>query len=240
MNLVYSECSGPGGLKLAEFVAEKMKIESGKKLLDVGCNRGLQTCFLAKEYRIFAVGIDPWDDGEDSKPFVDHLMKNADRFEVEDKVIGIKVGVPDTLLPCSCFDYVYSTTALEMIRGMNGTDKYIECLKEINRVLKPGGIFGLGEPMHLKAEIPDEIRAFVTTGDLSFEKCFATSDETKNAVELAGFKVIEYGYADDAREWWEEYAIHDPGCNSDGWEEKKAIEDDKGRWISFGYVVAQK
>ena len=56
---IYAQCSGPGGLQLAEFMAEKMGIAPGKKLLDVGCNRGWQTCFLAKEYGVFAVGIDP-------------------------------------------------------------------------------------------------------------------------------------------------------------------------------------
>ena len=238
--MIYAECSGPGGLKLAEFMAEKMGIQSGRKLLDVGFNRGLQTCFLAKEYDILVIGIDPWNDRKDSRPHVDHLMKNADRFEVGDKVIGIKAGVPDTLLPCNCFDYVYSTTTLEMIRVLNGIEKYVECLREIYHVLKPGGIFGLGEPMHLNVEIPEEIRAFVTTGDLPFEKCFATSAETKNAVELAGFKVIEYGYANDARTWWEEYAMYDPGCKAEDGEEKRAIEDDKGRWISFGYEIAEK
>ena len=68
---IYAQCSGPGGLQLAEFMAEKMGIKSGGKLLDVGCNRGFQTCFLAKEYGVFAVGIDPWDEREQGNPMVD-------------------------------------------------------------------------------------------------------------------------------------------------------------------------
>ena len=34
LKLIYSQCSGPGGLKLAEFMAEKMGIASGSFLLD--------------------------------------------------------------------------------------------------------------------------------------------------------------------------------------------------------------
>lgn len=52
---IYEQCSGPGGLQLAEFMAEKMRLSEGKKLLDVGANWGYQTCFLAKEYGIFAL-----------------------------------------------------------------------------------------------------------------------------------------------------------------------------------------
>lgn len=35
---IYAQCSGPGGLQLAEFLAEKMGIVAHKKLLDVGSN----------------------------------------------------------------------------------------------------------------------------------------------------------------------------------------------------------
>ena len=39
LNTIYEQCSGPGGLQLAEFMAEKMKLTAGKKLLDIGTNR---------------------------------------------------------------------------------------------------------------------------------------------------------------------------------------------------------
>ena len=60
LDAIYAQCNGPGGLKLAEFMAKKMGLQSNKRLLDVGTNRGYQSCFLAKEYGVFVVGIDPW------------------------------------------------------------------------------------------------------------------------------------------------------------------------------------
>jgi len=62
LNKVYQEVSGPGGLKLTEFIADKMDIKPENILLDIGTNRGYQTCFLAKEYGPLIVGIDPWGD----------------------------------------------------------------------------------------------------------------------------------------------------------------------------------
>ena len=32
LNLVYAQCDGPDGVKLAEYVAEKMGLQSGKRI----------------------------------------------------------------------------------------------------------------------------------------------------------------------------------------------------------------
>jgi hypothetical protein len=55
LGLIYSECSGPGGLQLTEFLAEKMRLRSGARLLDIGIERGYQTCFLAREFDLLVI-----------------------------------------------------------------------------------------------------------------------------------------------------------------------------------------
>ena len=237
---IYEQCSGPGGLQLAEFMAEKMGILSGKKLLDVGCNRGWQTCFLAKEYGVFVVGIDPWDDRMDGKSMVGHLRKNSVLWGVEDSVLGIKTGVPDTNFAPESFDYVYSTTALEMIRVSQGIEGYIEALKEIYRVLKPGGVFGVGEPMHLGVPVPEDLEPYVSQDEYSWKECFRSLDETREQIESAGFEILESAYAPDAWEWWMAFAKHDLFCKEDPGDDPMTLEVDGGRWTSFGYVIAKK
>lgn len=174
---IYEQCSGPGGLKLAEFMAEKMSIQSGKKLIDIGFNRGYQTCFLAKEYNVDIVAIDPLDDMETGLPNNDYLMKNAAEFGVSEKILGVKSGVPESLMPSNYFDYAYSTTTLEMVRGYAGMEMYISSLKEIHRILKKGGVLGLGEPMHFDTPVPKDLAGYVKKN--MWEKCFATIEETK-------------------------------------------------------------
>lgn len=232
---VYRNCSGPGGLKLAEFLADKMGVKQGDKLLDVGTNSGYQTCFLAKEYSTFIVGIDPWGDS------VKELMDNARKWKIEANVLGIKAGIPDTDFADSCFDKVYATTTLEMLRGMNGAKGYKEAVEEIYRVLKPGGIFGLGEPMHNDVEIPEEIYPYVTKGDMPapWTECFATLEETIEVLKSVGFEIIEADRAPDAQLWWEEYGKYDPYASEPG-EDGEVIEKDKGRWVTFGYIIAKK
>ena len=84
----YDECSGPGALKLAEFIADKLAIDSGDLVLDIGAHKAYQTCFLAKEYGVFVVGIDPG--------LGDNLSRQARSWAVQDRVLGSAVGVPDT------------------------------------------------------------------------------------------------------------------------------------------------
>lgn len=239
---IYAQCSGPGGLKLAEFIAEKLGLKAGTRLLDIGTNYGCQTCFLAKEYGVFAVGIDPWID-----PFKDagilsaeRLIQNAQSWGVDDRVLAVKVGVPDTRFASNSFDAAYSTTTLEMIRGMSGEAEYRECLSEIHRVLRPGGLFGYGDPMHLDVAIPPELVPLVTRGELPWADCFATIPETVEAFEAADFEVIEADYAPDAELWWEEYCQFHPGCRADPDGDPQTIRVDGGRWLSFGYVIARK
>jgi cyclopropane fatty-acyl-phospholipid synthase-like methyltransferase len=242
LETVYSECSGPGGLKLAEFIASKLDLTPDARLLDIGTNRGFQTCFLAKEYGVSVVGIDPWIDPFDPErlPMVEHVWRNARAWGVEDHVLPVGVGVPKTRFADGSFDAAYSTTALEMIRGLDGEEKYRECLAEVLRVLRPGALFGMGEPMHLDVELPQDLAPLVTKGRAAWADCFATIGETVDAFESVGFDVLESGYAADARAWWDEFSRYSPWCRAHPEEDPRRLEVDDGRWVSVGYVIARR
>ena len=244
LDLIYSECSGPGGLQLTEFMAEKMHLRPGARLLDIGIERGYQTCFLAKEYDVLAIGIDPDDDRSDGVPHIEHLQRNASAWGVEDSVIGLKAGVPDTGFARNTFDFVHSTTTLEMVRGLFGVGYYQKCLAEIYRILRPGGIFGLGEPMHQDIPLPADLSPIYTkgggVGPQGWADCFATVAETVRLCRDAGFEVLEADHTPDAWNWWQEFVDHDPHCKADPDGEAKIICQDGGRWLSYGYVIARK
>ena len=157
-----------------------------------------------------------------------------------DRVLGVQVGVPDLKFADESFDAAYSTTALEMIRGFEGEERYRECLSEILRVLRPGALFGMGEPMHLDAPLPADLDPLVSRGTHPFKKFLATADETATAFRTAGFEVDEVDYAPDAQAWWDEFRQYDPGCRRNPEDDPRMLETDGGRWISFGYVIAKK
>jgi cyclopropane fatty-acyl-phospholipid synthase-like methyltransferase len=244
LSTVYAECSGPGGLQLSEFMAEKMGLYAGARLLDIGIERGYQTCFLAKAYGVQVVALDPDDDRDDGLPHIEHLMRNARAWGVESQVLGLKLGVPDTRFAADTFDFVHSTTTLEMVRGLFGANFYQKCLAEIYRILRPGGIFGLGEPMHRDVPIPADLAPIYTkgggVGPEGWAACFATADETAAVCREVGFEVLEAGNAPDAWHWWDEFTRYDPYCQADPEGEPKIIQQDGGRWLTYGYVIAQK
>ena len=208
LDMIYSQCSGPGGLKLAEFMAGKLGLTPGKRLLDVGCNRGIQSCFLAKEFGVSVVAIDPWEDRMLGKPMVELARELADEWGVGDMVLAIQAEVPNTGFTDESFDYVYATTSLEMVRGMKGEDGYLACLQEIRRVLRPGGKFALGEPMHLDIPLPVDLEPYVSQDPFPWKECFSDIHQTRKAVEQVGFDIVEADYAPDARQWWLEFARH--------------------------------
>lgn len=201
-------------------------------LLSMQWTRRLQTCFLAKEFGPFVIGIDPWGDS------VEKLTQNAKDLGVASRIIGVKTGLPTTGFAAGSFDKAISTTTLEMIRGMKGEKGYQEALAEIYRVLKPGGILGLAEPMHRDVEIPLEIYPYVMQGDMPapWAQCFATLEATVQAMASVGFAIMEAAEAPDAQRWWEEYCTYDP----DPGEDREVIAKDRGRWTTYGYVIAQK
>ena len=244
LSVVYSECSGPGGLQLTEFMAEKMGLRRNARVLDIGIERGYQTCFLAKEYGAQVIGLDPDDDRSDDIPHIEHLMRNARSWNVEDRVIGLKLGVPETYFASNTFNFVHSTTTLEMVRGFFGEAMYRQCLSEIYRILRPGGVFGLGEPMHLDVPIPPDLESTYTkgggAGPEGWAKCFATVDETVKACRSVGFEVIEADNAPDGWHWWNEFSRNDPHFKADPEGEAKIIQQDGGRWLTYGYVIARK
>lgn len=240
---IYAECSGPGGLRLTEFMAEKMGLRPGSRLLDIGIEHGYQTCFLAKEYGVQVIGIDPDDDRADGLPHIEHLSHNARAWGVENQVIGLKLGVPDTHFVANTFDFIHSTTTLELVRGFFGTEFYQKCLGEIYRILRPGGIFGLGEPMHLDVPIPADLSIYASGGGAGPEgwaKCFATITETEAICRAVGFDILEAAYTPDAWDWWDEFSRNDPYCQANPEGEAKIIQQDGGRWLSYGYVIARK
>ncbi|MEU6076865.1 methyltransferase domain-containing protein [Micromonospora sp. NPDC047074] len=237
---VYAQCSGPGGLRLAEHMADAMGLRAGATLVDVGANRGLQTCFLAKEYGVNALALDPWDDREDGRPMVDHIVDNARAWGVSDRVLALRAGVPDTRLATGSFSFAYSTTALEMIRAMEGGAGYQAALGEIHRILQPGGVFGLGEPMHREVAIPDDLRPYVTRGEFSWAECFSDLTTTVAQVTAAGFEIVHAEYAAEATAWWDEFARHDPFAKADPDGDPATLRVDAGRWTSFGIVIARK
>ena len=125
---------GPNALCLIEILCEKMNLQPGMRVLDMGCGAGFTSIILAKEYGVTVFANDLWFPA----------TENYERFKkagVEDLVFPIQAEAHHLPYANHFFDAAISIDAYHYF----GTD---ECYlgDHYGRLVKPGGQFGLVNP----------------------------------------------------------------------------------------------
>lgn len=118
-------------------IIDRAELRESDVVLDVGCGRGLLLTEAARRVAHgLAVGIDRWDEEDQSGNRPEETAKNAAREGVEDRV-EIKTGdARDLPFGDAFFDAVVSTMTLHNIRDADGRE---QAVLEMVRVLRPGG-----------------------------------------------------------------------------------------------------
>jgi SAM-dependent methyltransferase len=106
---------------------------AGKSLLDLGCGMGEETAYLAK-LGANVTAIDISDVG------VSITKSRAEKNGLADRVRAIRMGADPTDFPADSFDLVHGLGILHHV-GLAAA------LKEVRRVLKPGGAAVFLEPL---------------------------------------------------------------------------------------------
>ncbi len=135
-----------GKKRVSDRLVAALQLSGNERVLDAGCGRGLALIGCAK--RLTAgkvVGIDLWaaKDLSDNNP--EATRANAAAEGVADRVV-VETG-DITQLPFSdaSFDAVISMTVIHNIPSRDGRD---QALRELVRVLKPGGRIALFDLLH--------------------------------------------------------------------------------------------
>lgn len=113
------------------------QLKQNHVVLDIGCGASYFIIFLAR-YVSKVYGIDDIEKGgfEDvTKPWMESLPR-FDAFR-NNKVHFVNSNAAKLPFPDNYFDRVFTTSVLEHFQD----DDDILCVKEINRVLRPGGLF---------------------------------------------------------------------------------------------------
>jgi len=118
---------------LQDLVAKKLDLRKNQKVLDAGCGQGVVSTYLAKNYGVEVSGIT-------LVPFESRsAQRMAKELKVEDRTNYQIMDYSSTNFDDNYFDAIYTTETLSHSPDINKT------LKELFRILKPGGIFAFFE-----------------------------------------------------------------------------------------------
>jgi len=143
-------------LRRPERLLDQITWAGSESVLDIGCGRGLMLIGAAKRLMTGkAVGVDVWhaEDQSDNKP--DETIKNARLEGVADRVEVQTMDMRSLGFGDASFDVVVSHWAVHNLSEQ--ADRKV-ALREMVRVLNPGGVIMLADIMH-HDEYAAELRA---------------------------------------------------------------------------------
>jgi cyclopropane fatty-acyl-phospholipid synthase-like methyltransferase len=124
---------GPNVLWLTEALCERMTIEAGMRVLDLGCGMAFSSVFVASEFGVNVVAADLWIEPTPN-------WERVRRFGLEERIFPLKAEAHTLPFPRGYFDAVVSLDAYHYF-GTN--DLY---LSELARFVRPGGEIGMVVP----------------------------------------------------------------------------------------------
>jgi SAM-dependent methyltransferase len=135
-----------GKISLRDRVLDRLSLRGDERVLDVGCGRGLFLIGVAKRLTTGqAVGVDLWQTQDQSGNGPEVTLQNA-RAEGVANRIELKTGDARQLpFEPNTFDLIVSSWALHNIYDPLERSK---ALREIARVLKPGGRIAIIDIRH--------------------------------------------------------------------------------------------
>lgn len=160
----------PGGLKITEKLVRNCGFTREAKILDIGCGAGLTVEYLTTNYGLRVTGID--------KDFfhIEEVKKRIPSLNVQ-KAQGESLPFENTV-----FDGIFAECSLSVM------DYSSEVLREINRVLKPGGKFAISD-LYLKDSFSNEPNQQNTTPNTCL-KGARTYGEIQKILRDHGFRLI--------------------------------------------------
>ncbi len=217
------ECFGSNPLWLTEWLCRDLKLESGMRVLDLGCGKAKSSIFLAKEFGVEVWAADLWIDPTDN-------YKDTCKFDVQDKVFPIRTEADKLPFPHEYFDAIISIDAMQYF----GTDMLF--LPYIIQFLKPNGINAFASPGMTKefaGEMPGHLEPMWTTDFW----CLRSEDWWRKHWERTG--LVEVQKTETLEDGWKLWTTWAKAGNSTDWY-LNAIREDAGEHLGYIKMIAKK
>ncbi len=128
--LIFENEMGPNALWLTEFLCEKMNLEPGMRVLDMGCGTALSSIFLVKEFGVKVVANDLWIDPSEN-------WQRIKKAGLENDIIPIHADASSLPYAQGYFDAAIS---IDSYHYYGQTSEYTA---KFSKYIRQQGLFGI-------------------------------------------------------------------------------------------------
>jgi SAM-dependent methyltransferase len=215
---------GANVLWLTEWLASKMDLKPGMRVLDLGCGRAKSSIFLAREFDIQVWATDLWISSSEN-------IQRIRDAGVEESVFPIHADARTLPFSGEFFDAILSVDSFSYY-GSDGL--YLNYLAQF---VKPGGqigIAGAGLMNEFNGAVPEHLKQFWT------QDCWGlnSADWWRNHWERTGIMAVEVAdtMPDGWRVWLDWYLTAHPH----GRTVMEALEADQGEYLGYVRMVGHR
>ena len=210
---------------MTEWLCEKLDLQPGMRVLDLGCGRALSSVFLAREFGVQVWATDLW------IAATENLAADSRCANVTDRVFPIHADAHSLPFAAEFFDAI---TAIDCYSYFGTDDLYLNYLVQF---VKPGGqigIAGAGLIEEMPTPVPEHLRETWTQDFwcLTFVGMVAA---TLGADRASGHR---RGRVDG--EGWQVWSQWQRSAWPDNTAEIAAVEADAGRFLGYVRLVGKR
>lgn len=227
---------GPNALWLTEWLVEKMDLQPGMRVLDMGCGRAMSSIFLAREFDVRVWANDLWIPATEN-------WQRIQEAGAADRVCPIYAEARSLPYAEGFFDAIVSLDSYQYY----GTDDLY--LGYFSKFVKPGGQIGIVVPALVRdfdGDVPEHLTRPAPSGVPFWQPaecfCFHTAEwwrEHWSQTQLVDVECAEL-QPDGWRHWLQfEEAKTFAGTNRFDME-LPALKADQGRFLGLVRVVARR
>ncbi|RPI16270.1 MAG: class I SAM-dependent methyltransferase [Ignavibacteriae bacterium] len=177
----------PKGLTATKLLIDKLDIQAGQKILEIGCGTGGTLAEIANKYDVSIDGVDVLED------MIKTAQERINYLNISNKVKLHKAGINDRVpFTDNYFDKAYS----ESVIGFQDINNFNFMLHEIYRILKKDGVFIANEALWKENVNDDVIRKYSVISEKYFGLSHASSSNLNlsyfiETAKSAGFEICE-------------------------------------------------
>lgn len=231
---VLENLMGPNVLWLTEALTQRLGLQPGMRVLDMGCGKAVSSIFLAREFGVQVWATDLWISATEN-------WQRIRETEVADRVFPIHAEAHTLPFAEGFFDALVSLDSYQYY----GTDDLY--LLQYSRLVKEGGQIGIVVP-GVQHEFTEGVPEHLTPYWQADFHCWHSPDWWRNHWQKTG--TVEVTDADFLPDGWKQWLLWQEICREHGYvpepfrewvvKEVEMLRKDAGRTLGFSRVVARQ